>query len=191
MANFLNQPLAAFAGNSLATPQYLYPTKQNLQAGSYDSEIQDVREVLSSDGSLDALDFYHILSDANGRVLHIRFRYYEKELPALASVFCKYSCIGNWSGAVGLCETVDVSPKATGQYMRISGRSLIKPPTASTLSQAPSGVSTSCAGSPPKKGVSLSKKHKTLEKSSSLASRNALLEDDEDDDDYDFLDDED
>ena len=122
-SSYLSQTLSQFSG-AATNPQYLSPTVQNLSSGTYASEILDIKEVVNADGSLEALDFYHKLTDSGGNPLWVRFRYYNQELAALAKEFSKYPSVKTWQDAVGLQEQITVSPKATGNYMRVSIRAI-------------------------------------------------------------------
>ena len=87
-SSYLSQMLSQFS-EAIMTPQYLFPTVQNLSSGTYASEILDIKEVVNANGSLEALDFYHKLTDSGGNPVWVRFRYYNQELAALAAEFSK------------------------------------------------------------------------------------------------------
>lgn len=174
---FLNQTLSQFC-QEVAPSKYVSPTVQNLTAGTYISEILDVKEIVNSDGSLEAIDFYHCLTDSAGNVKMIRFRYYEKELPALAKMLLLYPQVTTWRSTIGLHESIDVKHKATGQYMYIVCRQLstssASTPSSSTPSNSMPAKKTGIFGSKrPAKGIS------------SLAGKKQTLLSDEDDDDGD------
>ena len=177
-SNFLSQTLSQFCAGVSATQQYIFPTIQNLVAGSYISEILDVREVLREDGSLEAVDFYHKLTDSSGNVIHVRFRYYQKELASLVSSFKQYPHVHIWNDLIGINEDITVAPKQTGNYMYIASRK----------SSTTNGVSTSSVasskGSKPQKcaGGSLRFKSNRSNKLSSAPKHSLLFEDDEFDD---------
>ena len=192
MSVFLSQNLSTCLGGNSSVTGYVFPTARNLSVGAYFSEILDVKEVLRSNGSLEALDFYHKLIDVSGSVLYVRFRYYENELPGLAQLFKRYPVIETWSDTVGLLEDVDVTPKITGQYLHISGRSLSTTgPSPSLQSAQPIGTTVS-AGLPAKKGRGiLSASRKVNGVSLSSAKRQSVVdfdEDDEENDDDEYLD---
>ena len=182
MANFLNQALSQFVG--VSTPiSYVYPTVGNIDAGVYTSEIMSVDEILNDDGSLNALDFYHRLTDCNGKDLYVRFRYYKKELASLAESLSKYPEVETWSDTVGLKEKIVVSKKSTGSYMGISSRSAIE-------EDEPSSRPLSTKSSATKRSGPLSRPSRHVNHNSSAISKQVLVEDDEEDED-DYLDDED
>lgn len=198
--NYLSQSLSQICGVTNNTPQYIFPTIKNLAAGNYYSEILDVQEVLQSDGSLEAMDFYHRLTDSNGNVIYSRFRYYEKELPGLATSLQQYPQVQTWQDTVGLKEDVTVAPKLTGNYMRIAARTAclanvnaiapVAPPSSATSPTVPSASATSSAGSsasvtPAKRG-GLSSRLSSKHSKPVQTSRQALIADDDDDEFADF-----
>ena len=186
MTNFLNQSISHFAGVS-TTISYIFPKIGNVDAGVYTSEIMNVEEVLNDDGSLDALDFYHQLTDNNGNVIYVRFRYYAKDLPGLARELSKYPHVQTWQNTVGLQEEVVVSKKATGNYMYISSRKALMLNTSQTTTSS-TATSASCS-SVPKKGGLATRSSRYPIKKSATTQRQALL--DEDDSEFDgFFDDE-
>ena len=187
MNTYLSQTLSAYLGGNSSTVHYVFPTTPNMSAGNYLSEILDIQEVLRLDGSLEALDFYHKLTDGNGNDLYVRFRYYEKELPGLAQALKNYPAVERWRDTVGLLEDVAVTPKTMGNYLRISHRALSATGTTPLHQPAQSIGTTTSAGSPAKKGISLSKMPKKHLGGSQLSSRRSeLLEDDDDDFDADL-----
>ena len=187
MANsFLSQSLSQFYGGISASPQYIFPTVQNLAAGTYISEILDIKEVIRPDGTLDAIDFYHQLTDSNGDITHFRFRYYDKELPALANSLKQYPQAKTWKDALGLQEEVTVAPKTTGSYMYIAARKACSVNVTSTSSNA------SATNTPPSKRGGLSSRLGSRGGKSQQTPRQALIyadEEDNDDEFDDFLDD--
>ena len=182
MANsFLNQSLSQFSGIPSGL-SYIYPTVNNLNAGTYVSEIVDLQEVLKENGTLEAFDFYHQLTDSDGNVTHVRFRYYAKELPDLARSLSHYPQVKTWQDTLGLKEDISVAPKATGSYMRISSRNAC----VSNASKLTSGVSSTNA--PHHKRGSMSSR---LSKSGSMSqqtARQTLISEDEGEEFDDFLD---
>lgn len=181
--NYLNQAISQFSGVS-SVPSYIYPTVNNLNAGAYVSDILDVQEVLKEDSTLDALDFYHCLTDGNGNIVHVRFRYYLKELPTLANSLKQYQQVKTWKDVVGLQEEVTIAPKPAGNYMHIVAR---KACSVSKIS------SCSAVAPSPKRGGLSSRLIKSGNKPMQT-SRQALISDinDEDDpDDWEEYDDED
>lgn len=190
---YLTQMLSQFSGMTTATPQYLFPTVQNLSAGIYLSEILDIKEIVDFDGNLIALDFYHKLTDSNGNNVYVRFRYYEKELPALAQELSKYSAVKTWGDSVGLREQVTVSPKATGNYMRISARNEAQATSSSpsTVVSPPVKKSGLLANKSKRGGSALGSKNNAATSHSVKASNLLADEEDFEDDEEDFLEDED
>ena len=191
---YLTQMLSQFSGMTTATPQYVFPTVQNLSAGVHLSEIVDVKEIVDSDGNLTALDFYHKLTDSDGCDIFVRFRYYEKELPALAQELSKYSAVKTWCDAVGLREQVTVSPKATGNYMRISARNEAQVTSSSSSTVVSEPVKKSgILGNKSKHGGSVLGSKNNAATSHSVKASNLLAdeEDFEEDEDDDYLPDED
>ena len=182
MTTYLSQTLSAFMGGNSSTA-YMFPTTQNMSAGNYLSEILDIKEVLRPDGSLEALDFYHKLTDGNGNDLYVRFRYYEKELPGLAQALKNYPAVERWRDTVGLLEDVAVTPKTMGNYLRISHRALSATGTTPLHQPAQSIGTTTSAGSPAKKGRGiLSASRKANGVSLSSAKKQPVVDLDEDDD---------
>ena len=184
-SKFLSQMLSQFCVSVSTPQQYIFPTIQNLDAGAYISEILDVKEIIKPDGSLEAIDFYHQLTDSSGNVLHVRFRFYEKELPSLVSSLKQYPQVKTWEDVVGLKEDIVVSPKPTGNYLYISSRNAY----VSSASKPTSGTS-SANTSPHKRGGLSSRLSKSGSKPSKI-SRELLVSEDEEDWDDDFLDDSD
>lgn len=142
MSNYLTQMLSQFSG-ATTNIQYIFPTIQNLSTGKYTSEILDVKDIVNTDGGLEALDFYHKLVDSNGNNLWVRFRYYKHEFAALAEELAKYPGVNTWQSTIALREDITVTPKATGNYMRISSRSasVVTESSASTASALSTGTS--------------------------------------------------
>lgn len=178
--SFLNQAISQFCGGIIASQQYIFPTVQNLAAGAYISEILDVREVSRDDGSLEAVDFYHKLSDSNGNVIYVRFRHYSKELSSLVSSLKQYPQVQTWQNVIGLQEEITVAQKATGNYMRISSRHapVVAVTSASTVSTTSLGASATKYPAKNRVGGSrFGSKHRSTPPPTSKAS--LLLEDDE------------
>lgn len=181
--NYLTQALSQICGVINNTPQYIFPTIKNLAAGNYYSEILDVQEVLQSDGSLEAMDFYHRLTDSNGNVIYSRFRYYEKELPGLATSLQQYPQVQTWQDTVGLKEDITVAPKPKSNYMRIAVR------TASLASASATSPTVSPASAPPAKRGGLSSRLSSKHSNKPVQTpRQALISEDDDDEFDDFLD---
>ena len=132
---------------------YVFPTSQNISAGVYASEILDVKEVINPDGSLQGFDFYHRLTDSNGKILHVRFRYYDSELHALAQELTKYPSVQTWCDTVGLPEVVTVAPKKAGNYLRIQSRvaNPSKASSSTTLGSVSKKLSSKSTSSPPRR----------------------------------------
>ena len=181
-SKFLNQTLSQFCVGGSVPQQYIFPTVQNLAAGTYISEILDVKEVLNPDGSLNAIDFYHQLTDSSGNVIHVRFRFYAKELPSLVSSLKHYPQVKTWADIIGIKEDIVVSPKPTGNYMRISSRNAC----VSNASKLTSGVSSTNA--PHHKRGSLSSRLSKSGSKSPQTARQELIYEDEGDKFDDFLD---
>ena len=131
--NYLSQQLSQYS-NAATQISYIFPTVQNLMPGNYISKIMDVQEVTDPNGQLLALDFYHTLTDSSGNIVNVRFRYYEKELPSLASSLKQYSQLQTWKDTIGLQEQITISAKASGNYLKISTRSAPTVTAASTNS---------------------------------------------------------
>ena len=131
--NYLSQQLSQY-NNAANQISYIFPTVQNLIADNYISKIMDVQEVTDVNGQLLALDFYHMLTDSSGNTIGVRFRYYENELPLLASSLKQYSQLQTWQDTIGLQEHITVSAKASGNYLKISARSAPTVTAASTNS---------------------------------------------------------
>lgn len=150
--NYLTQSLSQF---DIAPTRlnYVFPTSQNISAGVYTSEILDVKEVLNPDGSLQAFDFYHRLTDSNGQTLYVRFRVYESELPELAQELTQYPSVQTWCDTVGLPEVVTVAPKKAGNYLRIQSRvaNPSKASSSTTLGSASKKLSSKSTSSPPRR----------------------------------------
>ena len=149
-----------------------------MKAGNYTSKITDVREVLDTNGNLEALDFYHELTDGNGNVQNVRFRYYDKELPSLAKELSQYPQVKTWQDAIGLEEQITVAPKPTGKYMRIADRSALEE------SESTSGASKTQTSATKKGGLTSRLGGRSQTPS---AQRQALLSEDDDDDNFDYL----
>lgn len=183
--NYLLQQLSQY-GNVAATQiSYILPIAQNLMAGYYLSKIMDVQEVIDTNGQLLALDFYHMLTDSSGNIVNVRFRYYEKELPSLASSLKQYSQLQTWKDTIGLQEQITISAKASGNYLKISTRSAL---TVTTTSANPINATAQQAHTPKKVGLG----GRLNRRPSSVQSENIkkFFEDDEDEDFEDFLDEE-
>ena len=173
--NYLSQSITQFCADNTSSIHYIFPTANNLAAGTYISEILDVKEVLNADETLNALDFYHELSDVNGDIIHVRFRYYLKELPTLAQELSKYPSITTWQSSVALQEEVEIAHKKTGSYMHIAAR---KACSVSKIS------SCSAVAPSPKRGGLSSRLSKSGNKPMQT-SRQALISDVDDEDDSD------
>ena len=180
MANYLNQILSQYS-TVAASATYVFPTVQNLASGKYYSEILDVQEVIDANEALVALDFYHQLTDSNGNVKRVRFRYYEKELPGLAQQLCQYPQVKTWQNAVGLKEDITVAPKSSGNYMRIATRSAVMLTTSSTSTSPTSATSSS-----PKRGGLTSRLGRRHSSQPVQTVKQSLLSEDEGDDFDDF-----
>ncbi len=152
MSTYLQQNLSQL---NTAPPHinYVFPTIQNISAGVYASEILDVKELLNPDGSLQAFDFYHRLTDSNGETVHVRFRYYNSEIPELAQELKKYPSVKTCSDTIGLSEEVTVAPKKTGNYLRIQSRvaTSSKASSSATLGSASKKLSSKSTLSPPRR----------------------------------------
>jgi hypothetical protein len=146
------------------------------------SEVVDIQEVIDANSNLEALDFYHKLTDSSGNVTHVRFRYYDKELPALANSLKQYPQAKTWKDVVGLQEDVTVAPKPSGSYMHITARTA----SSSNVSQISSGAS-STNSHPPKRG-GLSSRLSNRGKKPVQTVRQALISEDEGDEVDDFFD---
>ena len=181
--NFLHQAISQFSGISTGI-SYIFPTVNKLNAGTYASEILDVQEVLREDGSLEAFDFFHQLTDCNGNITHVRFRYYEKELPALVTSLKQYPQVKTWKDAVGLQEEVIVTPKPAGSYMHIAARKA----SASNGSNASSNASSTSSQTPKRVGIAPRFGIKRDNKPSSASKSSRLSEDDFDDCEEDEID---
>ena len=176
---YLSQALSQICGAINTPPQYILPTIQNMAAGNYISEIQDVQEVFKDDGTLDALDFYHRLTDSNGNVIYVRFRYYYKELPNLAASLKQYPQVTTWQDVVGLKEDITVAPKPKSNYMKIAVR------TASLASASATSPTVSPASAPPAKRGGPPSRLSSRHSKPMQTSRQALIPEDEDEDDWD------
>ena len=150
------------------------------------SEIKDVKEVMDANGNFEALDFYHQLTDSSGHITYVRFRYYEKELPALANSLRQYPQAKTWKNVVGLQEEVNVAPKPAGNYMHIAARKA----SISNVSQNVSSTSSTSSHTPKRAGISTQFGGKRANKLSSAPKPSLFLEDDEFDDWEDDSDDE-
>ena len=183
MSNIIKNSLSCFLEE---TPRYLFPTLQNLKAGCYNSEILNVQALVSETESLEALDFYHALSDSSGAKSYYRFRYYSKELSDLARELLKYSSVQTWEDAIGLQEEVRIVPKASGNYMRIAERCALN----SSNFDATSEVSASSSNgvqeksSSKKRGLTLSKRTMLGNKSRATVQRASLVSEEDEDDDF-------
>lgn len=190
MSTILTSSLCQFLEE---TPQYLFPTVQNLKAGIYESEILDVKASVSETETLESLDFYHALSDSSGAKTYYRFRYYIKELSDLARKMMKYPAVKTWEDAIGLQEEVTIVPKPFGNYMRIAERCALNSSSfdATSAVSAPSSSNGVQVNSSSKKsGLTRSKRTTLGNKSCTAAQRASLVsEDDEDDDFEDMLED--
>jgi hypothetical protein len=183
--SYLTQQISQFFETNISVI-YVRPLVHNLNSGTYLSEIKDIKEVVDSNGNFEAFDFYHCLIDSDGNVTHVRFRYYEKELPALASSFKQYPNVKTWQNLVGLKEEVTIAPKPTGNYMYIATRR-----TCSVNVTSISSNDTVINPHPSKRG-SLSSRLVNRSSKFAQTTRQALISDDEEDidDDFDdFLDD--
>lgn len=172
MPKVLNRALASFCEES-SDVNYLFPTSENLEAGFYTSEILDIQEVMTPDGDFEALDFYHRLTDSSGNVTYVRFRYYEKELPALAKELKQYPSIETLGDTIGLHEDVEIAPKKMSRYMYIAGRKA--PAVTDDESSSLSDLSASSLRA--QRIRSLSRTNKTP----SIIRRQNLMRDDEED----------
>ena len=132
---------------------------------------------MKPDGSLEAIDIYHKLTDSSGNVLYVPFRYYTKEIPTLVSSLKQYPQVQTWQNIIGLQEEITVVQKTTGNYMRISSRHALL----ATVSSASTVPSTS---SQPPKSVGIAPKFgsKRGNKPSPASKASLLLEDDDFDD---------
>ncbi len=175
--NYLNQALSQFSGVSSGL-SYIFPTVQKLNAGKYVSEILDVQDVVDSNGKLLALDFYHKLADSNDNVIHVRFRFYAKELPSLVSSLKQYPQVKTWKNVVGLQEEVTVAPKPAGSYMHIAARKA----SISNVAQPASGASSTSSQPPKRVGIAPSAGSKRGNMPSPTPKPSLLSEDDEFDD---------
>ena len=144
--NYLLDQLSQYS-NAATQISYIFPTVQNLMPGNYISKIMDVQEVTDPNGQLLALDFYHTLTDSSGNIVNVRFRYYEKELPSLASSLKQYSQLQTWKDTIGLQEQITISAKASGNYLKISTRSAL---TVTTTSANPINATAQQAHTPKK-----------------------------------------
>ena len=183
--SYLTQQISQFFETNISVI-YVRPLVHNLNSGTYLSEIKDIKEVVDSNGNFEAFDFYHCLIDSDGNVTYVRFRYYEKELPALSSSFKQYPNVKTWQNLVGLKEEVTIAPKPTGSYMHIAARRTCLVNITSASSNAPV-----TNAQPSKRGGLSSRLGNRCNKSVKTASKTLIFEDTEDiDDDFDdFLDD--
>ena len=183
--SYLEEQISQFLTNDESV-NYIRPLTQNLTSGIYISEIEDVKAVTDINGDLDAIDFYHKLVDSSGNVVYIRFRYYNKELPALANSLKQYPKVKIWKDLIGLQENVTIAPKPTGSYMHIAARRTCSV----NITSASSNASVTNA-QPSKRGGLSSRLGNRCNKSVKTASKTLIFEDTEDvDDDFDdFLDD--
>lgn len=190
--SLLATPISSVPRNSSAQgtrTSFMLPKIGSLPAGCYDSVLVDVTEAVQN-GQCVGLDCYHDLVDSKGNQFHVRFRYYApREVYDLVATLDSYGLTGTLAVALlNLHEDVEIAPKqGISDYLAIVGRS-IKAATASTASHSVQQASTSsCVGSPAKKGISLSKMPKKHLGGSHLSSRRSeLLEDDDDDFDADL-----
>ena len=181
-SNFLNKALSQFCESNSTSQQYILPTVHNLADGTYISEILDVKEIIKPDESLDAIDFYHKLTDSSGNIIYVRFRYYNKELPALATSLSQYPKVKTWKDVVWLQEEIIVAPKPTGTYKHIVARKDCSFNVTSTSSNA-SATNTH----PSKRGI-LSSRLSSRSGKYAQATKQALIVEDEGDEFDDFLD---
>ena len=117
--NFLNTNFSTFEADEI---EFVLPTTDNLTAGRYKSKI-DHFDVIEEDGKVTAIDCFHNLEDNDGNVVHVRFRIFEGKggIKDIMNVFKSYR-FNSFNEAVGVEETVMISPKKGSDYLFIIDR---------------------------------------------------------------------
>lgn len=160
----------------------ILPYATLLPEGSYMSKILSVGEGIYNDKAF--MDCVHELIDSGGNVRQVKFRYFAPvDTDALFKKLADYKLVGTVADVlVGLEENITIAPRPGSiKYVCISDRALV--------------VSSASSSSPAKKHSSLGKlghfSNKT-KSASKLSSREALLDEDDDDSEFDdFLEEDD
>ena len=160
----------------------ILPYADKLATGSYTSKILAVDEGIYQEKPY--LDCIHELTDPNGEVKRVKFRFFAPvDTDALFKKLADYKLVGTVADVlVGLEENITIAPRPGSiKYVCISDRALV--------------VSSASSSSPAKKHSSLGKlghfSNKT-KSASKLSSREALLDEDDDDSEFDdFLEEDD
>ena len=157
----------------------ILPYADKLATGSYTSKILAVDEGIYQEKPY--LDCIHELTDPNGEVKHVKFRFFATvDTDALFKKLADYKLVGTVADVlVGLEENITIAPRpGSTKYVYISDRALVTPSPSSP---------------PPDKKPSPSGKRiyfgSQANRHSKLSTREALLDDGDEDDDFDDFDD--